>query len=602
MFEPGQVVGHYRLDRTVHRGHSTVVFAATDLSSGQQVALKMLADEYATDPAMRERFVTEAQLAAQLDSHPSIATVLRWGQAGDSMYFVTEYIDGVSLSEVLRRQAARGPLPTAEVLDVLQQVADALDFANKRGVLHRNLKPDNVMVRLDGSTRTAYVVDFGITKSSDGSTRGATGLFVGTANYASPEQISGTPPLDRRADVYSFGCLAFELFAGRPPYGSAPNDAARIAAHLQAPIPSLHALRPDLPDTVDLVFAKALAKDRTRRHQRCGDVVKELRAALAGAGARQRSGSFAPPSGGAAPLPIPGPPGVSPSRKRRWPLPVAAAVAVLLLGAVGAAMAVGGGSVSGDVSRGVTPPTTTTTTVPPTTTTTTTTTSTTTTTTTTTSTTTTTIPIGAFGVPVGAEVTAAQGPESAYALAVQQRANPAATAAPGSAAWYYAEWLRTSVPGASGPVTATASGFRVDADQPVELRDFVVTGGLVTDFTECVGDTCTPLSSQVILTAECMPAPGCGSVASSSGDVIAFQRATLVLRWPEQVLFFELVPDEGVTRTIVDVAEPNDAVHYDPETRSLVAVFPDTPPAGTEDRLVVRYDQGDPDAIEIHYG
>jgi hypothetical protein len=99
-----------------------------------------------------------------------------------------------------------------------------------------------------------------------------------------------------------------------------------------------------------------------------------------------------------------------------------------------------------------------------------------------------------------------------------------------------------------------------------------------------------------------MPAPGCGSVASSSGDVIAFQRATLVLRWPEQVLFFELVPDEGVTRTIVDVAEPNNAVHYDPETRSLVAVFPNTPPPGTEHRLVVTYTEGNPDIIEIHYG
>jgi len=599
MFEPGQVVGQYRLDRTVHRGRSTVVFAATDLSSGQTVAVKMLADEYATDPAMRARFVEEAQYASQLDAHPSIATVYRWGQAGDSMYLVTEYIDGVSLAELLRRGAARGPMPAPEALAIADRIAEAVDFANKRGVLHRNLKPDNVMVRLDGSERAVYVVDFGIGKSADGR-RGETGVFVGTADYASPEQIAGMPPLDRRADVYSFACVVFELLTGRPPYGGAPNDAARIASHLQAPIPSARARRPELPEAVDTVFAKALAKQRDARYGRCADVVKDLRAALASrpATAVAPNGSFAPPSGPAAP---------APRARRRWPLLVAAAVIVAAAAAGWLALGPGRHGVSGDVSRRLAPPTTTTTTTttePPTTTTSTSTTTTTTstTTTTTTSTTTTTIPLGAFGLPVGAAVTAATGPESAYALAVQHRGSAVGVAAPGSPAMYYADWLRLAVAGGSGDVTATAAGFAIDADRPVELRDFVVADGLVSDFTECVGETCTPLSSQMSPAPDCAPAPGCPNVVSRSGRVTAVQRATLLARWPMQVVFIELVPREGVTAAIVGAAEPSGAMHFDPATRAIVAVFPDRPVPGTELRMAVQFDDGSTDVIEFHYG
>jgi serine/threonine-protein kinase len=248
--EPGQVIDQYRLDQTIHRGRATIVYAATDVGLGRKVAFKILGDRYATDDVIRQRFVNEAQVAASLDGHPHIVTVYKWGEFEGSMYFVTELIDGISLAELLERQPGGRPLQPNEALGLLTQIADALDFAHKRGAVHRDVKPANVMIKMTDTPRTAYLVDFGITKMDDGET-GPQGLFLGTPDYASPEQISGAQALDRRSDVYSLACTAFEVLTGRPPFGDAPNDAARIAAHLQSPVPSARALRPELPPAVD---------------------------------------------------------------------------------------------------------------------------------------------------------------------------------------------------------------------------------------------------------------------------------------------------------------------------------------------------------------
>ena len=166
--EPGQVVDQYRLDQTIHRGRATVVYAATDLGLGRKVAFKVLADRYATDQAIRQRFVNEAQVAASLDAHPHIVTVYKWGEFEGSMYFVTELIDGISLAELLERQPGGRPLQPNEALELLAQIADALDFAHKRGAIHRDVKPANVMVKMTDTPRSAYLVDFGITKMDDG--------------------------------------------------------------------------------------------------------------------------------------------------------------------------------------------------------------------------------------------------------------------------------------------------------------------------------------------------------------------------------------------------------------------------------------------------
>ena len=188
--EPGQVVDQYRLDQTIHRGRATIVYAATDLGLGRKVAFKVLGDRYATDEVIRRRFVNEAQVAASLDGHPHIVTVYKWGEFEGSMYFVTELIDGISLAELLERQPGGRPLQPNEALELLAQIADALDFAHKRGAIHRDVKPANVMVKMTDTPRSAYLVDFGITKMDDGET-GPQGMFLGTPDYASPEQISG---------------------------------------------------------------------------------------------------------------------------------------------------------------------------------------------------------------------------------------------------------------------------------------------------------------------------------------------------------------------------------------------------------------------------
>ncbi len=323
--EPGQVVDQYRLDQTIHRGRATVVYAATDLGLGRKVAFKVLADRYATDQAIRQRFVNEAQVAASLDAHPHIVTVYKWGEFEGSMYFVTELIDGISLAELLERQPGGRPLQPNEALELLTQIADALDFAHKRGAIHRDVKPANVMVKMTDTPRSAYLVDFGITKMDDGEA-GPQGVFLGTPDYASPEQISGAQALDRRADVYSLACTAFEVLTGRPPYGDAPNDAARIACHLQSPVPSARALRPELPPAVDDVFAKALAKNRENRYASCGEFVRELRGVFpAGTHIFRRP----PPPGADLPAPSLYTPDMAPRRKWPWVV-VGVAFAVLV--------------------------------------------------------------------------------------------------------------------------------------------------------------------------------------------------------------------------------------------------------------------------------
>ena len=312
--EPGQVIDQYRLDQTIHRGRATIVYAATDVGLGRKVAFKILGDRYATDDVIRQRFVNEAQVAASLDGHPHIVTVYKWGEFEGSMYFVTELIDGISLAELLERQPGGRPLQPNEALGLLTQIADALDFAHKRGAIHRDVKPANVMVKMTDTPRTAYLVDFGITKMDDGET-GPQGMFLGTPDYASPEQISGAQALDRRSDVYSLACTAFEVLTGRPPFGDAPNDAARIAAHLQSPVPSARAFRPELPPAVDAVFAKALAKNREDRYASCGEFVRELRAVFPeGTHIFRRP----PPPGADLPAPSLYTPDMAPRRKWPW--------------------------------------------------------------------------------------------------------------------------------------------------------------------------------------------------------------------------------------------------------------------------------------------
>ena len=209
--------------------------------------------------------------------------------------------------------------------------------------------------------------------------------------------------------------------------------------------------------------------------------------------------------------------------------------------------------------------------------------------------------IGPYGFTSGATVEQATGPESAFALGLQGRADPRTVAAPGSPALWYAEWARLAGADAAGPVIATGDGFAVVADAPVVLTDFVVTDGLITTFTECAGSTCTPVDANLApVPADCQPGPNCPHVRSRTGAVTAYQRATLLLRWPAQILVYELVPAEG--RTVTAVAEPNGAIRYDPATSYLVATFADRPAPGTTHQLTITFDDGSTDSLTIYYG
>ena len=323
-FEVGHVVERYRVDYVVHTGRFTVVYAATDLVLGRKTALKVLSDHYAPDPNFRERFAREVQVAASLDAHPNMVPVYGSGEADGTLFLATKFIEGVTLEELVRQQPGGEPLPPVEALEYLHEIASALDFANSRQFVHRDVKPGNVLIGLVETPPRAYLVDFGVTKDiADNAKATQHGLFLGTAEYASPEQIHGAE-LDARSDVYSLACTAFELLTGSSPFGSGPDDAARIAAHLQAPIPSAVERRPSVPDAVDRVLARGLSKDPAGRPASAGDFVQALNEAFA-----ESTVLFERPTARGAELPPP-----PPAARRRWWIPAAiAGAAVALLAA-----------------------------------------------------------------------------------------------------------------------------------------------------------------------------------------------------------------------------------------------------------------------------
>jgi serine/threonine protein kinase len=590
--EPGQVIDQYRLDQTIHRGHATVVYAATDLGLGRKVAFKVLTDRYATDPSIRQRFVTEAQIAASLDGHPHIVTVYKWGQYEDSMYFVTELIDGISLAELLERQPGGQPLPPAEALSLFDQIASAIDFAHKRGAIHRDVKPANIMIKMTETPRSAYLVDFGITKMGDGDHTNPVGMFLGTPDYASPEQISGAQALDRRADVYSLACTAFHTLTGRPPYGDAPSDAARISAHLQAPVPSARALRPELPEGIDAVFAKALAKNRDDRYASCSDFVRDLRAAFPTAAHEFRR---ALPT--SAEMPPPSLYGPEEPPRRKWPFVVIGLAAAVIATTLAFFLTSGmrNPTITGSLGEDATTSTTTTTT---------TTSTTTTTTTTTTVPATTTTVVNPSGFVAGAAVTNPGDDLGAqFALGVQNRDLPATIAPPGSRARLYAEWVWAIGPAEPGPVVASRRGFVIASNTPVEIFDFQIAEGAIVDFSECrrVGDEqrCSSLAEHLErVDNECPPGENCPTLRTSTGETFAFLRAYIRMHHPQEVLVYQIaIPD----RVVASIAEPTSRIAFEPGSGYFIAFYEGIPAPGTEQLLTVTYEDGTTDRVIVAF-
>jgi len=275
----GDIVAGFRVTTLIGQGAVGSVYLAEALEDGSPVALKLLGDELTHDERFRQRFLRESELAASLD-HPHVVPTLASGEDGGRLYLAMEYVEGSDLREVLRRD---GNLDLSRALDFVAQVADALDAAHEAGLVHRDVKPGNVLVAEQDGREHVYVCDFGLARhvSSVSSLTGDRG-FVGTIDYVPPEQIAGGA-IDRRADVYSLGCVLFECLAGARPY-ERESELSVVFAHLNEPPPRLSDFRPELPRAFDDVFATALAKSPGERYGTCGELVAAARAALRGEG------------------------------------------------------------------------------------------------------------------------------------------------------------------------------------------------------------------------------------------------------------------------------------------------------------------------------
>jgi serine/threonine protein kinase/Tol biopolymer transport system component len=290
-FRVGSLLAGYRLEQEVGAGGMAVVFRARDERLGRPVALKILAPTLASDSAFRRRFIAESQAAAAVDD-PHIIPVYEAGEAGGVLFIAMRYVAGGDLRQVLQ---AEGTLPPDQAADFVSQVASALDAAHGAGLVHRDVKPGNILVDTrPGRPDHVYLSDFGIVRRATAERLTQVGSQVGTPEYMAPEQISGQD-VDGRADQYSLACVTFQLLTGALPF-KRDQLPALIYAHLSAPPPSLVSLRPDLPAAVDQVVAKAMAKTPEKRYSSCGDFADALREALGLASYRRRSPATAPPT------------------------------------------------------------------------------------------------------------------------------------------------------------------------------------------------------------------------------------------------------------------------------------------------------------------
>ena len=321
----GSEIAGYRIESVIGRGGMSVVYLATQAFPSRRVALKLLAPEIADQEGFRERFTRESNAAASID-HPNVIPIYGAGDADGVLWIAMRYVDGEDLGRRLERE---GALPPERVVRVVGQVADALDAAHEIGLVHRDVKPGNVLVARGDH---AYLTDFGLIKRREAGTEFTkTGQFLGSVAYAAPEQIRGEP-VDARTDVYSLGCVLYECLTGEPPF-SREAEVGTLYAHLNDPPPKPTGVRPDLPAAVDAVVAKAMAKEPAQRFATAGELAAAASEALP-----------------AVPPAPPGRPTVPVRRgRKRSPAALVAGTAMLVAGLVVALIAflLGGGSQPG---------------------------------------------------------------------------------------------------------------------------------------------------------------------------------------------------------------------------------------------------------------
>jgi len=266
---PGTAIGSYTVQAIIGQGGMGAVYRAVHRELGRSVALKLLHPALAAQEEFAVRFVREARMMQTLD-HPGIVTVSDAGEADGRLYLAMPLVTGISLKDLL----AQGRLSAGETLRILEQLAEALDYAHSRGVIHRDLKPSNVLIDPQGRP---VLVDFGLAKALGDTSVTVSSHYLGTPTYMAPEQASGDP-VGHRADLYSLACVAFEMLTGTPPY-TEQDSLALLLAHGTHPVPRATERNADLPKPVDAVFQRALAKSAVQRYPSAGAFVDALETA-----------------------------------------------------------------------------------------------------------------------------------------------------------------------------------------------------------------------------------------------------------------------------------------------------------------------------------
>jgi serine/threonine protein kinase len=364
----GDEFAGYRIERRLGRGGMGILYLALEPGLERRVALKLIAPEAAADDVFARRFAEESRIAASIE-HPNVVPIYAAGEEAGIPWIAMRYVAG---SDLGRRLAREGRLEPAEAVALIAQMASGLDAIHAAGLVHRDVKPANVLLSGEPGAEHAYITDFGVARNvatESGLTQ--TGRFVGTLDYVAPEQISGEP-IDARVDVYALGCLLFKLLAGEVPFPR-EGEAARLYAHLNDPPPAPSLYAQAVPPALDDVVARAMSKSPEDRHPSAGDLGRAARAALQGTAVSVPERTVA--TGAAAtgerqtPTPVdrltaatekvieePDDPGESPRRLR--PLLIGGLLALLAAAIVVGALASGGGD--GEGSRGETGATTTT--------------------------------------------------------------------------------------------------------------------------------------------------------------------------------------------------------------------------------------------------
>jgi len=271
----GSEVAGYRVTGILGQGGMGVVYEAEHMLLGRKAALKTLLADLSDNTEFKERFIRESQVVAAID-HPNVIPIYDAGEADGAAYIAMRFVPGDDLAEQIRRD---GPQAASAALTLLEQVGAALDAAHARGLVHRDVKPANILI--EETTGRIYLTDFGIVKEQGRTSGTKAGFFLGTIDYAAPEQIEGKE-LTPAADLYAFGCVLYECLTGHRPF-EGPTDMAVVRAHVLEPPPKATALRPDLPAALDAVIERALAKEASERYRSARELIEAARLALAGA-------------------------------------------------------------------------------------------------------------------------------------------------------------------------------------------------------------------------------------------------------------------------------------------------------------------------------